>query len=88
MTTTQPPRLSNVELGKLLGLDHSSASRLRRGERGASVHVMLKIEDLLGWSVRSQVAAHSFGHFGVEFERRLAEWTATRRADHDTPTTS
>ena len=81
-------RLSNVELGRLIGLDHSSASRLRRGERGASVAVMVKIEELFGWPVREQFAAFSHGSFAADFEQYMASYTATRPANAGTPTAS
>jgi hypothetical protein len=88
MTTATPTRMTNVALGKLLGLDHSSVSRLRRGQRGCSVQVMLRLDEVLGWTVREQVNAFDAGTFGPDLESRLLEWTATRPADHDTPATS
>lgn len=87
MTVEAPPvpvRMTNVALGKLLGLDHSSVSRLRRGHRGCSVQVMLRLDDVLGWTVREQVKALDAGTFGGELERRLAEMTTTRPADRAT----
>lgn len=71
-TTHAPTRLTNVALGQLLGLDHSSASRLRRGERGCSVAVMLRIEDLFRWSVREQHTAFQNGTFARELEHRIS----------------
>lgn len=92
MTAAHPgsPRLSNVALGRLIGLDHTSVSRLRRGERGCSTAVMVRIEDLFGWPVRDQFAALADGTFGPELDRRSAEYcaTTTRQADHDTPADS
>lgn len=86
MTTTHAPaRLTNVELGKVLGLDHSSISRLRRGERGASIDVMLRIEDLWRWTVRDQRAALKSGTYGLKFEANAAEWASTRPAEHGAP---
>lgn len=80
--------ITNVALGRIIGLDHSSASRLRRGERGASVQVMLRIEDEFKWPVREQYAAFQDGSFASEFARRLDEWTATRWAERATPAAS
>lgn len=80
--------LTNKALGELLGIDHSSASRLRRGERGASTAVMIRIEENFKWPVREQFAAFGCGDFGVQLERRVSEWTATRAANQDTPATS
>lgn len=88
MTAAPAARITNVALGQLLGLDHSSASRLRRGQRGCSIEVMIRIEDLLGWPVRAQHTAFVAGTFSDELERRLIDWTATRRADYDTQTGS
>lgn len=86
MTTAHAPtRLSNIALGRILGLDHTSISRLRRGERGCSVAVMLRIEETFGWSVREQHAALKDGSFPQKFEFEVSEWTATRPADSTTP---
>lgn len=83
MTGTHPPtvRLTNVEIGRLIGLDHTSVSRLRRGERRCSIAVMVRIEDQFGWPVRDQFAAMADGTFEPEFERRTAEFAASTRPD-------
>lgn len=74
-TTTAPsPRVSNQELGELIGLSHSSVSRLRSGERGTSVQVMLKIEDVLGWDLHDQIAQRDKGKYAAKLERLLVEW--------------
>lgn len=92
MTATHPTltRLTNVALGQLIGLDHTSVSRLRRGERRCSTAVMVRIEELFGWPVRDQFTALTDGTFASELERRSAEYAATapRPANHDTPTAS
>jgi hypothetical protein len=81
-------RLTNAELGKLIGLDHSSASRLRRGERGCSVAVHVRIEEHFGWPVIEQFKALRDGSFAANFERCLSDYTATRPANRDTPAAS
>lgn len=92
MATTHAPasRLTNVALGQLIGLDHTSVSRLRRGERRCSTAVMIRIEELFDWPVRKQYAAINNGTFAEELEYRAAIFASntTRPANHDTPVAS
>lgn len=91
MTAAHPTaRLSNAALGRLLGLDHTSISRLRRGERRCSIAVMIRIEDLFDWPVREQYIALTNDIFGSELERRSAKYVADRDTpvNHDTPVAS
>lgn len=77
MTDSQAPpvpRISNQQLGQLIGLSHSSVSRLRSGERGTSVEVMLKVEKLLGWDLHDQIAHRDKGQYASKLERLLVEW--------------
>lgn len=74
-TPTAPaPRVSNQELGEKIGLSHSSVSRLRSGERGTSLEVMLKIESLLAWELHDQIKCRDDGSYSDKLERLLAEW--------------
>lgn len=73
-TIAPAPRVSNQELGVLIGLSHSSVSRLRSGERGTSVQVMLKVERLLSWDLHDQIAQRDKGKYAEKLERLLAEW--------------
>jgi hypothetical protein len=52
-------RMTNGEIGKLIGLSYSAVSRLRRGERLPSVQVMVAIQDAFGWGVADQVWVRS-----------------------------
>lgn len=67
-------RVSNQEVGELIGLSHSSVSRLRSGERGTSVQVMLKVEKLLGWDIHDQIEQRDKGKYAEKLERLLTEW--------------
>jgi hypothetical protein len=48
-------RVTNGEIGKLIGLSYSAVSRLRRGERLPSVEVMVAIGEHFSWGVADQV---------------------------------
>jgi transcriptional regulator with XRE-family HTH domain len=77
--TAPSPRVSNQELGELIGLSHSSVSRLRSGERGTSVEVMLKIERLLQWDLHDQIKRRDDGTYADKLERLLTEWKRQTR---------
>lgn len=77
-TTAPAPRVSNQELGELIGLSHSSVSRLRSGERGTSVQVMLKVEQLLAWDLHDQIKQRDEGKYAEKLERLLSEWKKRR----------
>lgn len=65
-----PP--TNTEVGARIGLDHSTVSRIRRGERNPSIAVMLKIQDAYDWKIEQQALAALAGKYGEQFEQVLA----------------
>lgn len=65
-------RLSNTELGGLLGISHASVSRIRSGHRNPSITVMSKIATLTAWDVGDQVEARESGTYPAEFEKAVA----------------
>lgn len=77
-----PARLSNVELGELIGLSHSSASRVRSGQRAPGYRVMLAIEREFGWPFKDQIAVldRSRGDYGRQLEKRVETWRQRRDA--------
>lgn len=78
--TPHVPRVTNQEIGELVGLSHSSVSRLRSGERGTSTTVMLQIEKVYGWDLHDQIKRRDDGSYAAELERRALEWK-TRKLD-------
>lgn len=68
--------MTNQALGQLVGLSHSSVSRLRSGERGTSVAVMLKIEEVFGWDLRDQIARRDDGSYAGKLADVVAEYQA------------
>lgn len=65
-------RLSNTELGGLLGISHASVSRIRSGHRNPSIAVMSKIATLTGWEVGNQIEARGTGTYPEEFEEAVS----------------
>lgn len=64
---------TNRDVAERLNLTHSGVSRLRTGDRLASVSTMSRIEQVYGWSISDQVAARSAGKYAEEFEAALAK---------------
>lgn len=62
-------RISNIQLGKLIGLSHASVSRIRSGDRLPSIRAMARIARLCDWSIDDQVAAREAGNYPEEFEK-------------------
>lgn len=77
-----PARLSNVELGELIGLSHSSASRVRSGQRAPGYRVMLAIARVFKWPFEEQVAVldKSRAKYGAQLEERVERWRRDRIA--------
>lgn len=68
-------RLSNTELGGLIGVSHASVSRIRSGDRKPSIRVMSKISKLTGWSIDGQVASRDKGTYAIDFEQAFSEYS-------------
>lgn len=62
---------TNRAVGDLLGVSEASASRYRDGGRHPKFEVQQRIQEVYGWSVSDQAAAHSRGEWASEFERVL-----------------
>jgi len=79
-TETPPvvPRVTNQELGELIGLSHSSVSRLRSGERGTSTTVMLRVEEALGWDLHDQIKSRDDGTYASKLEGLATDWKSGR----------
>ena len=62
--------VSNRKAAKAVGISESSISRLRSNERQASVDMMIRLEEKLGWTVYDQVKQRMAGTYG----QRLTWW--------------
>jgi transcriptional regulator with XRE-family HTH domain len=62
---------TNIEVGARIDLDHSTVSRIRRGQRRPSLASMLRIQRQYGWSLADQAGAIVSGNYGPDFERVL-----------------
>ncbi len=77
---TAAARLSNVELGELIGLSHSSASRVRSGQRAPGYRVMLAVEKHFDWTLQDQVKTldRSRAKYGETLEEKATAYAAQR----------
>lgn len=74
MTETSPGIApTNRDVAERLGLTHSGVSRLRTGDRLASVPTMSRIEAVYGWSIQDQVEARAAGKYAEQLEAVLAK---------------
>lgn len=82
-TTMTTDRVTNIELGTLLGLSHVQVHRIRTGTRHPSVEAMSRIKDHLGWDIGSQVKARMSGggRYAREFEKAVERYAASRKTD-------
>lgn len=67
-------RVTNVHLAGLLGISHAQVSRLRSGDRPATLNTLIAVRDALGWSVEAQVAAFEQGTYAAAFEIAIKEY--------------
>lgn len=66
--------VTNQRVAEDLGLTHSGVSRIRSGDRLPSISVMIKVEEVLGWRVQSQVQVIAAPRkYAQEFETFLCK---------------
>lgn len=63
--------ISNKELGAKIGLDHTSVSRLRGGDRNPSMHTMARIAVEYNWDMLEQYNAIDAKTYASQFEDQL-----------------
>lgn len=65
--------LTNVEVGRRIGLHHTSVSRIRKGERVPSLEVMQVIAKQFGWTLDDQAQCKAQGRddYAAGFERQI-----------------
>jgi ribosome-binding protein aMBF1 (putative translation factor) len=76
--------ISNSQIGSDIGLDYTTVSRIRSGQRLPSIDVMVEIERVFKWPVAEQVDARTKDCYAEAFEKRLVDqfgWV-----DHDAST--
>lgn len=76
--------VTNKEIGEKLGLDHTTVSRYRSGERQPSLNVMLNIATELNWDLSLQALSRKAKAWHEGFEAALA--TAYGEVTDDSPT--
>lgn len=73
-------RLTNQQVGELIGLTYSAISRLRSGGRMPSIATMYATEAAFGWSIADQLEARvgikGKTAWADEFDRYVREYTS------------
>ena len=67
------PKVTNQKVADRLGINHSTVSRIRSGERHPSLNLMRKIEAEYDWDLMAQIRINGTVAYKREFERVLAE---------------
>lgn len=65
--------ITNVQIGKDIGLDHTTVSRIRSGERLPSIDVMVDVELRYGWRVEQQIKSRLDGTYAEDLETKLVK---------------
>lgn len=60
--------VTNLEIAALLGVNHSTVSRIRRGQRQPSMQVMDRLRQLSGWSLDAQMNARTSNTYPARFD--------------------
>lgn len=63
--------ITNVRIASDIGLDHTTVSRIRSGDRMPSLDVMIEIERVYKWAIPLQVVARATDDYAGAFERIL-----------------
>lgn len=67
------PAPTNTAVATRIDLDHSTVSRIRRGERRPSLASMLRIQEQYRWSLADQANSIVNNTYGTDFERILRQ---------------
>lgn len=65
-------KVSNVDVGEVLDVAHTTVSRYRSGDRIPSLDVMLKIAEEYNWDLTLQALSKKVGRWHEGFEAALA----------------
>lgn len=63
--------ITNKDIGKALGIDHTTVSRYRSGERVPSLEIMLQIATDYNWDLAIQAVSKKAGLWHEGFEAAL-----------------
>jgi len=77
-TIIKGEKLTNEQVGQLIGLSYSAVSRLRSGNRFPSLEVMYKIEAAFDWPIQDQLRARLVGgaaKYSHQFDSRIHDFT-------------
>lgn len=77
-------KISNVEVAAKLGVQHTTVSRWRSGDRTPSLAQMLKIAEEFEWALELQALSWKLGVYNEGFEAALA--TKFGEDDDERPT--
>lgn len=73
--------LNNTEIGRLIGVSFSMASRLRSGDRTPGIQTMRQIEQALpDFSLELQVQAREKGNYADQFNAAVDRWEKSQQA--------
>jgi transcriptional regulator with XRE-family HTH domain len=75
-----PRSMSNPEVGDLLGVHFTFASRIRSGRRTPSLTTMVKIRDVFDWSLDDQAKAIQNGTYPALLEQRIDAYAKTQES--------
>lgn len=73
--------MTNRELGNLIGVTFSMASRLQSGDRTPGIETMQRIQDAFDWPIDDQAKLRKKGGktYARELNRRITVWERTHQ---------
>lgn len=63
--------MTGREMSKALGVSEATVSRLASGERKPSTDLMVKVKEVLGWSISQQALAVVDHSYAWKFKERM-----------------
>lgn len=66
--------MNNKELGELVGVSFSMASRLQSGDRTPGIDTMQKIAQVFDFPLDAQVVSRENGSYHSAFAKAIANW--------------
>lgn len=69
--------MTNIEVGNLLDLTHSTVSKLRNGTRSPSIDTMLRVATAMHWPISEQLTAKIDDTYHIYLEHRIKDYAQT-----------